>query len=132
MKKTVLIFVICALVLMLVMVWVFKSKMAGGLPEILRVATIFIIVGFAVLFGIRRAGSLARKEPLEDELSKKVMMKTASLSYYISLYLWLFIMYMSDKTTMETHTLIGTGIIGMAIIFFLSWLYAKFFGLKNG
>ena len=132
MKKTVLIFVICVLVVMMVLVWVFNSKMSGGLHEILMVATVFIIVGFAILFGIRRVNSIARKEPLEDELSKKVMMKTASLSYYISLYLWLFIMYMSDKTTLETHTLIGTGIIGMSIIFFLSWLYNKFFGLRNG
>jgi peptidoglycan/LPS O-acetylase OafA/YrhL len=131
MKRTILIFVICLLVLMAVLVWVFDSKMSGGLPEILMVAGVFIIVGFAAFIGIQRAASVARKEPLEDELSKKVMMKTASLSYYISLYLWLFIMYISDRTTMETHTLIGAGILGMAIIFFLSWLYSKFFGFKN-
>ena len=108
-----------------------KTGISGNMPEILTVAVIFILVGFAIIFGIRRMKSISRKEPLEDELSKKVTMKAASLSYYISIYLWLFIMYMSNETSLETHTLIGTGIIAMAVIFFLSWIYAKFFGINN-
>jgi hypothetical protein len=40
-------------------------------------------------------------------------------------------MYISDKTKLEKDTLIGAGILGMAIIFFLSWIGIKLIGLKN-
>ena len=89
------------------------------------------MVGFALYIGLERLKSLRRKEPIEDELSKKIMTKASSLAFYVSIYLWLFIMYMSDKTTMEIHTLIGTGILGMSIIFLLSWLGVKLIGMKN-
>jgi hypothetical protein len=91
-----------------------------------------VLVGFAIYKGISRARSAARKEPAEDELSKSILLKASSLSYYISIYLWLFIMYISDKVKWETHTLIGAGILGMAVIFSLSWLGVKFIGLRNG
>ena len=40
-------------------------------------------------------------------------------------------MYYSDKTTLENHTLIGTGILGMAIIFAVTWVVIQFRGVKN-
>jgi L-2-hydroxyglutarate oxidase LhgO len=40
-------------------------------------------------------------------------------------------MYISDKTEMEAHSLIGAGIMGMAIVFFLSWAALKIFGLRK-
>jgi hypothetical protein len=132
MKRTILIFVISAMVLFTLILWAINAHFSGGIQEIIMIAVSFIIVGFAIFIGFMRMRSVARKEPLEDELSKKVMMKATSLSYYFSIYLWLFIMYISDKTTMHTHTLIGAGILGMAIIFFLSWLGVRYFGTKNG
>jgi L-2-hydroxyglutarate oxidase LhgO len=33
---------------------------------------------------------------------------------------------------METRSLIGAGILGMSIIFLLSWLGVKLIGMKNG
>lgn len=59
------------------------------------------------------------------------MTKASSLSYYFSIYLWLFIMYISDRTSLETHSLIGAGIMGIAVIFFLSWVGIKLYGMKN-
>ncbi len=132
MKRTIIIFVIAALVIFTLILWALNAKLSGNIQEILMIGTAFIVVGFAVYIGIARVKGSLRKEPLEDELSKKVMTKTSSLSYYISLYLWLFIMYISDRTTMHTHTLIGAGILGMAVIFFLSWLGIKIYGMRNG
>jgi hypothetical protein len=40
-------------------------------------------------------------------------------------------MYVSDKTTLPTHSLIGDGILGMAVVFLLWWLGVKAFGMKN-
>lgn len=40
-------------------------------------------------------------------------------------------MYFSDKIKYETHTLIGAGIVAMAIIFAVSWVIFNFRGIKN-
>jgi len=131
MKKTIITFVITALLLLSVILWVINADISGNVQEYLMIAVVVVIVGFGIYFGIKRIKSLRRKEPVEDELSKKIMTKASSLSFYISIYLWLFIMYVSDKTSMETHSLIGAGILGMSIIFLLSWLGVKLIGMKN-
>jgi peptidoglycan/LPS O-acetylase OafA/YrhL len=89
------------------------------------------VILFAAFIGYKRLSSAKRGEPPEDELSKKVMQKTSSLSYYISLYLWLAIMYFSDRIHYETHTVIGAGILGMAVVFAICWLVFNFRGVRN-
>jgi peptidoglycan/LPS O-acetylase OafA/YrhL len=68
---------------------------------------------------------------VEDELSKKILQKASSTAYYISLYMWLVFIYMSDKTKMETHTFIGAGILGMAVLFCVCWIFYKIRGMKD-
>jgi len=131
MVRTIITFVISALVLITATLWAINSQLVGNMQEILLWGGLLIVVGFAVFIGIQRARSVARKEPVEDELSRKLLVKASSLSFYISLYFWLFIMYISDKTEMEAHSLIGAGIMGMAIVFFLSWAALKIFGLRK-
>jgi len=132
MAKTVLMFVLAALVLLSVGVWFVTAGPTGpALEEILTVVIVLLLVGFALFKGFQRVHSTANKEPFEDELSNKTMTKSSSLSYYISLYLWLVIMYISDRTTLETHMLIGAGITCMALIFLGSWIWVKMVGLKN-
>ncbi len=131
MSRTVATFALAALILLSVGLWAISGGMTGSKEEIGMLAIGLILVGFGVYRGFERVRSAVRKEPYEDELSRRTRTKSASLSYYISLYLWLFIMFMSDRTTMENHTLIGAGIGGMAIIFLGSWIWVKAFGLKD-
>ena len=131
MKKTIITFVISALLLFSLVLWAINADISGNIQEYLNIAVIVVMVGFALYIALERLKSLRRKEPIEDELSRKIMTKASSLAFYVSIYLWLFIMYMSDKTTMETHSLIGAGILGMSIIFLLSWLGVKLIGMKN-
>ena len=63
---------------------------------------------------ISRLKSERRREPVEDELSIKIMRKASSAAYYISIYMWLVFMYISDKIELESHSLIGVWILGMA------------------
>ena len=129
MKKTIIIFVIAALVLIPLALWALNVR--GDIQEVLMISVVFLLVGFAVLVGINRLKSHRNNEAPEDELSKKVMTKASSLSFYISIYFWLVMSYISDRVSLETHSLIGMGIVGMSVIFFLSWLGIKIFGLKN-
>ena len=59
------------------------------------------------------------------------MQKAAATAYYISLYLWLALVFFNDKFSLETESLIGNGIIGMAILFALCWVYYKLKGIKS-
>lgn len=131
MNKTIVSFVISALVLLSLAVWALKGYISGNTQEILIAAIVLVLVGFAVYLGVSRIRSRLRREPGEDELSRKVMTRASSLAYYISIYFWLFIMYVSDKTSLEAHSLVGVGILGMAVIFLLCWLGVKAFGMKN-
>lgn len=130
MKKTVVSFVISALVLAGLVLWAVKGKVFTDASEILMVLGALLVVGFGVFMGMKRVQSHRRKEPPEDELSKRILTRASSLAYYISLYQWLLVMYLSDRVEIPTHSLIGAGILGMAIIFMLSWIWVKVWGTK--
>lgn len=131
MKKALIIFILAAIVLFTCLLWIINSSVITGHKNILSLAVIILLVGFTIFIGLKRFTSVKRREPPEDELSKKILLKASSISYYISIYLWLFIMYFSDKTKMETDSLIGVGIMVMAMIFAISWVIICFRGIRN-
>jgi peptidoglycan/LPS O-acetylase OafA/YrhL len=131
MKRAIFVFILVVLVLITVGIWIFSRSSELKLTDLVSFAVIILVLGFAVFVGYKKFNSARRGEPAEDELSKKVMQKTAGLSYYISLYLWLAIMYFSDKFKYETHTFIAAGILGMAVTFAICWLVFNFRGIRN-
>jgi peptidoglycan/LPS O-acetylase OafA/YrhL len=72
-----------------------------------------------------------RGEPAEDELSKKLLLKTAAWSYYVSLYLWVAMLFIKDRVNLDTEEILGAGILGMAASFAICWLILNFRGIKN-
>ena len=132
MKKIIIIFELAAILVLIASLWILIAHFNGDFQDILTISIVTIFVGFAIFIGFDRIRSIKSKEPCEDELSKKIMTKASSLAFYISVFFWVFLMFISSSTTMETHSLIGTGIMGMSLIFFLSWAGVKFFGFKNG
>ena len=131
MKRAVLVFVLAAMVVILTALWFFSNTNKITTVNILNLGVILLVVGFAVFIGYKSLISAKRGEPTEDELSKKVMLRTSSLSFYISIYLWLVIGFFSDKVKLEIHTIIGAGIMGMAVIFAICWLVFNFRGIRN-
>lgn len=130
MKRTAIVFIVSALVLGTTCLWIFSSGSLKAI-DLISFGIILLLVAFALFVGYKRLTSLKNGEPAEDELTRKVMKQTASFSYYISLYLWLAIMYFSEKLNYEAHTLIGAGILGMAVVFGICWLFFNFRGIKN-
>lgn len=99
--------------------------------DLFHFGVITLIVGFAVFVGLKRLRSEKRGEPVEDELSKKILQKTAAISYYISLYIWVFLIFLKGRVKFETEELLGTGILAMAVTFGITWLIFNFKGIKN-
>jgi len=131
MKQAIVVFILAAVVLAAAAFWFFSPKEPLKPENLLQFGIILLIIGFAIFVGYKRLVSIRRGEPAEDELSKKVMQKTAAWSFYISLYLWLAIMYVSDKVDRPAHEIMGAGILGMAIIFALCWFVFNFRGISN-
>ena len=132
MKKSYLLFLLVALVLISTGFWYFNSRNNFHLTDLVQFGVIILILIFALFVGIKRLGSEKRGEPVEDELSKMILQKSAALSYYISLYMWVFMIWLKDRVAMDTEEVLGSGILAMAVIFGLSWVFVRFIGLKNG
>jgi hypothetical protein len=131
MKKRFNIFMAGTLLLISSGLWFLSARLSIDPKEVLVPGGALIVIGYGLFMGIQKAKSMIRKEPFDDELSKRVMLKSSSISFYVSLYMWLFIMYLGDKTNAEASDLMGSGIIGMAIIFMLSWAGTKLYGMKD-
>ena len=85
-----------------------------------------IIVIFMIPFVKRRYFDVKDGYPYEDERTKRVMTNAAAKAYYISLY-WLLAISFSVEVLeiieLDVSGAIGTGIVGMAIIFGICYGY---------
>jgi peptidoglycan/LPS O-acetylase OafA/YrhL len=131
MKKAVIALAVSVMVLAAMALWFFKVEKSISATEIITFGIIVILVGFGLFFAYRRITGVRRGEPGEDELSKKIMQKTAAWSYYISLYMWVFMIWLKDRVTLDTEEVLGAGILSMAVIFFLCWTVIRIRGIRN-
>ena len=131
MKKSYLALLVSALVLISLLFWIINIKNEPISIEILQIFVIILLISFGAYFGIRRLKSERLKELLEDEMSKKLLQKSSSIAFYISLYLWVLLMYIADKKIYESDVVFGIGILGMGVVFASSYFILRFIGLKN-
>lgn len=131
MKKSLLVFIVAGLVLVSTVIWLLSTVEKYTTMDLLHIGIISLLVGFAVFVGFKRVSNEKRGEPVEDELSKKILQKSAALSYFISLYIWVFLLFLKDRVSMDTEELLGTGILTMGVTFGVTWLILNYRGLKN-
>jgi uncharacterized membrane protein len=90
-----------------------------------------VVVVIMGIFVLRRYRDVKNGMPLDDERSKKVINRSAAMSFYISIYWLLAISWYSDLAVEKTDWPalrdigqgINVGILGMAVIFFICWAY---------
>ena len=126
MRKTVFIAVLSVSVLVSMIFWIVRSGVTLNLKESSLLIIQLVVVVFAVFFAFRRLKSAKQNLPAEDEMSKKLLRKSAATSYYVSIYMWLAFMFFEERIDLERSTLIGAGILGMALIYALSWIYHNY------
>jgi peptidoglycan/LPS O-acetylase OafA/YrhL len=131
MKKSLIVFIVAGLVLLATGIWFFTSMNEFTPMDLLQYGVIILIVAFAIFVGVKKLRNVKRGEPAEDELSKKILQKTAAISYYVSLYIWVFLLSFKDRIKWDTDELIGAGILAMAVTFGISWVIINFKGIKN-
>ena len=125
-RKATFIAVLAVSVLVTMIFWFVRSgatlDFAGSSIIIIQ----FVVLAFAIVVVFRRLKSAKQNLPAEDEMSKGILRKGAATSYYVSLYMWLAFMFFEDRIDLERSTLIGAGILGMAVIYALSWVYHNY------
>ena len=127
-----LIFVIAGSVSIMAGIWAYYSMRGGFFAgDLFQFVIIGRLIIFALYLGLGRLGSERRGQPAEDELSKKVLQKAAATAFYVSLYMWLIVSYLSDSRDLPTHTWVGIGITGMALLFAGSWIYHNIKGIED-
>jgi peptidoglycan/LPS O-acetylase OafA/YrhL len=131
MKRALLVFIISGLLLLTTGLWFFGSAGALKLTDLVQLGVVLLLVGFAIFIGFRRLKSATLGEPTEDERSKRILQKAAALSYYISLYIWVFLIFLKDRVEFDTEELLGTGVLAMAATFGVSWFVFNFRGIRN-
>lgn len=107
-------------------IWMMQSGPEPGFKEILMIAVVVMLALFALVLSFSRMRDVKNKLPVEDELSRGLKRRGAATSYYVSLYMWLAIMFFEEKISLERSSLIGGGILGMAVIYGLAWVYHRY------
>ena len=98
MKKGVLMILLAALIIIGVIIWLLHSSNEIKTGSLVMSGTILLVAGFAVALAVSKLKSAKEGLASEDELSRLIKDKASSRSYYVSLYWWLIMMYMSNKT----------------------------------
>lgn len=131
MKRVWIAFAVAFLVLATSAIWFFSTEDHNVGFEIVTFGVIIVLAGLGLLFAFRRLSSVKRDEPQEDELSKKILQKSSAWSYYISLYMWVFMIWLKDRVTLDTEQVLGAGILSMAVIWFTCWIVIRLRGIRN-
>ena len=131
MKKSLLIFMLVAFVIAGMVMYYLYAGATFNVQELFMVSGLVLVILFAMILAVRRIRSLRKNQPAEDELSRSVMKRAAGTSYYLALYSWLVLMYLSDRIDMDNSTLIGLGILIMAVEFAIAWIWHNYFGRIN-
>ncbi len=123
MKRSIIIGIVAALLLGTLVIWMLNTgrSISGTFFGIMGIQLVVLV--FAIFVIYKRWTAAKNKLPAEDEMSKGILRRGAATSYYVSIYMWLAFMYFEERIDMERSTLIGAGILGMAIIYGLSWVY---------
>ena len=125
-ERVVLMGVVSALVIMSSLLWFGTVLAKGEMENALFVAVpAVIIVIFAIGVFLRNYRSVKGGFPIEDERSTRVMEKAMAKAYLISIYLLLAIGFASGGLVefRDVSQGMSAGILGMAIIFALCWVY---------
>ncbi len=134
MKKIVLPVFFITFVVILAAIQIFQTGINNNnnsISEYIFVGVIFILFLVSIVLSIKKLKSTKQGLPEKDEMSTKIINKAASISFYISLFVWLIIIYVLRNNIGNTNVIIGYGIISMALTFILNLIYFQIKGIND-
>jgi len=105
--------------------WLFMDWSQTGLDTeliILPIPMIFIVIT-TIIVVMMNYKNIKRGLPMKDEMSRKAEFKAGAYAFYLGIYLLLALGMFGDNYFERPSQATGAGILGMAIIFFIFWIY---------
>lgn len=132
MKKVLLPIFILTWTMVLSGLWAFQPGVTT--PSALEyvfvgVLIIFFLVGIYLAY--KRTKRKSQGFPYEDELSRKVTRSAAAVSYFLSLFLWLTLIYIQTHSSIDINLMLIIGMTGMSAFFIISWFIINKTGVEN-
>ena len=131
MKRSIFVITLSIFVLVTGIIWLLNGGNHSSSWFTGQFVVISILVAISLIGGIKLFKASTLGEPHEDELTKRLLEKGASKSFFISLFWWIFLINLKDRITVDGEELIGTGIIGMGVILVVNVLILKFKGFND-
>ncbi len=135
MKKIYLPLFLITMIVILIGIIIYQSDIESNIltkfSEYIHVIAIGILFLFGAFIAFRRFRSSVKGLPAEDELSKKIERKASSKAFFVSLFLWLIITYIQNESKQNSDIFFGYGIIGMALLFAIFYVYYSIKGNIN-
>ncbi len=108
--------------------WIYKTNKTFDIVAYSIIGMLLLIISISIYFKIKSYKSIASGLNAEDEYSKRVKEKAASRAYHMSIYMWVIVVLFLIEIQPREKIIIGLGIIGMGVIYFINWMYLS----KNG
>jgi peptidoglycan/LPS O-acetylase OafA/YrhL len=129
MNKPYKILLILASLVVVVLVGLFSNiKRVPGI-EIISIAIIVVILAVIFIGKYLKTTKDAKKGlTIEDERSRKVLLLTGAKAFQISMWYLFVLIWVSgvlDIITLNASTALASAMVGMAIIFGITWLWAN-------
>ena len=90
--------------------------------ELIFIGVILLLLILGIYFSYGRIKRKKEGFPEEDELSRIIERKAAAISYYLSIILWLALIFIQSNISIELKWVFSIGMIGMALLFVISWV----------
>ncbi len=129
--KSFISFISPVLGLTLLGLWAYMAKAPFDKLGYLIFGLSILLISFGLYFRIQSYKSAKAGLTSDDELSKRIREKAAAKAFGISIYMWLFIILFVKGTEPKVKIIMGFGLLGMALVFFLNWLFYSKVGISD-
>lgn len=128
-------FSVAAFILGLIGFWIFKTTKPFNEFAYGIIGVMLLIVGFVIFSGIQALKDAKSGLNPVDELSKTMNEKAAAVAFKISIYMWLFGLFVLDMFLVDSVNkakfVLAIGMVGMALIFLFARLYLSRVGIDD-
>lgn len=129
--KSLVSFISPTLGVMLLGLWAYMAKEPFNTIGYLIFGLSILMIVFGLYFKIQIYKNEKSGLNPDDELSKRIKEKAAAKAFSFSIYMWVFIILFLIDMEPRDKIIIGLGLIGMGIIFFLNWIYYSKIGISD-
>ena len=131
MKKAFFLITISILMLVAGFWRLFRPDQITNWLMLVKTILMIIISAFGLFQGAAFYRTAKRGDPLKDELTQKINLKASSLSFFISMWGWILLMFVQQASRESAAEILSTGMLMMAGIYIIAIMAIRIKGLGN-